>query len=374
MRTEPVDFFGHRGGVDVTADHGGREPFADIVGSSPALRETLQRVLKVAATDSTVLITGETGSGKELIARAIHHASPRAARPLVSLNCAATPPSLIATELFGHERGAFTGALQRRLGRFEAAAGGTLFFDEVGELPLETQIALLRVVQERQFERVGGTASIRADVRVIAATNRDLGAAVAAGAFRADLYYRLNVFPIELPPLRARKQDIRALAESFVARHARRLNKRIRAIDEDALARLEAYAWPGNVRELHNVIERSVILCESDVLSIDERCLAGTAAPTPIPARSLSRIVPFLAPEPRRLSSSGTLEEIEREAIVRALRSTNWMVGGSKGAAAALGLKRTTLQGRMRKLGITRHPAFEERTVARPLYAVTSRG
>ena len=326
----------------------------DIVGSSAALRAVFSRLAKVAPTDSTVLITGETGSGKELIARAIHRGSRRSARPFVSVNCAATPASLIASELFGHERGAFTGALQRRAGRFEVAAGGTLFLDEVGELPIETQIALLRVLQEREFERVGGTTAIRADVRVVAATNRDLQAAITAGTLRSDLYYRLNVFPIEVPPLRERKEDIRALVEVFVQRYARRANKTIRCISDKTVELLEAHAWPGNIRELQNVIERSVIMNESEVFSIDEGWLYRAPAPTQ-PARQPLRLVQFPAPESRLRESSTspvTLEEIEREAIVRALRSARWMVGGANGAAAILGLKRTTLQGRMRKLGI----------------------
>src|SRR2546421_1204317 len=251
--------------------------FDDIAGSSAALRAVLSHVAKVAPTDSSVLISGETGTGKELIARAIHKASRRSARPIISVNCAAIPASLIAAELFGHERGAFTGALQRRPGRFELAAGGTLFLDEIGELPTETQIALLRVLQEREFERVGGTTAIRADVRVVAATNRDLEAAIAAGSFRSDLYYRLNVFPIEIPPLRERREDIGALVKVFVERYARRAGKTIRRISKRTLALLEAYGWPRNIRELQNVIERSVILCESEVLSVDESWLSVPA-------------------------------------------------------------------------------------------------
>ncbi len=329
--------------------------FEEVVGSSPALRAVLLRAAKVALTEATVLITGETGTGKELIARAIHSGSARAAHPIVSVNCAASPASLIAAELFGHERGAFTGALQRRLGRFELAAGGTLFLDEVGELPIETQIALLRVLQEREFERVGGTTTIRANVRIVAATNRDLEAAIAEGTFRSDLYYRLNVFPIEVPPLRERREDIRALVEVFLARYARRAGKTIRGIRKETLALLESYSWPGNIRELQNVIERSVVMCESEWFSIDEDWLCRGALraqpggePARQPAGSESRL-----PEPSQ--SNATLEEIEREAILMALRSANWMVGGANGAAATLGLKRTTLQSRMQKLGIA-HP------------------
>ena len=329
--------------------------FDDVVGASPALDAVLSRVAKVAPTDSTVLVTGETGTGKELIARAIHRRSHRAARPMVSINCAATPASLIAAELFGHERGAFTGALQRRPGRFELAAGGTLFLDEVGELPPETQIALLRVLQEREFERVGGSSPIRADVRVVAATNRDLEAAIAAGTFRSDLYYRLNVFPIEVPPLRQRRGDIRALVEVFVHRYASRARKRIRRISRRTLALLEGYSWPGNVRELQNVIERSVIMCDSEVFSVDEGWLAREGLRAQ-PARQSLPLLPVSVSEVRPGApeqwNGVTLEEIEREAILGALRLTNWMVGGAKGAAAMLGLKRTTLQARMQRLGI----------------------
>lgn len=326
--------------------------FEGIVGASPALQAVLSRVEKVAPTDSTVLLTGETGTGKELIARAIHRRSARSVRPMVSVNCAATPATLIATELFGHERGAFTGAMQRRAGRFELAAGGTLFLDEVGELPMETQIALLRVLQEREFERVGGTTAIRADVRVVAATNRELEAAIAAGSFRSDLFYRLNVFPIEIPPLRERREDIPALVEVFLDRCARRARKTIRRISKKTLALVEAYPWPGNIRELQNVIERSVIMCDSEMFSIDERWLSRGAARTQ-PAQPPP--LEFPAPEFRPRESSQTdvtLEHIEREAILRALRSANWTVGGANGAATRLGLKRTTLQARMQRLGI----------------------
>jgi transcriptional regulator with GAF, ATPase, and Fis domain len=335
-------------------DESGEEGmFADIVGSSPPLLEVLSRAAKVAPTDSTVLLIGETGTGKELIARAIHRGSRRSGHPLVTVNCAATPASLIASELFGHERGAFTGALQRRAGRFELAAGGTLFLDEVGELPLETQVALLRVLQEREFERVGGTTAIRADVRVVAATNRDLGAAIAAGTFRSDLYYRLNVFPIEIPPLRERTDDIRELVEVLVDRHARRARKTIRQISERTIALLETYPWPGNVRELQNVIERSIIMCESDVFAIDDHGLTREATR----AQPVDQALPSArgaVSDARSAQSSIRLEEIERAAILRALRSANWMVGGANGAAAVLGLKRTSLQSRMQKLGILR--------------------
>src|SRR5262245_288696 len=261
-----------------------------IFGTSVALQATLNRAHKVAPTESTVLVTGETGTGKELLARAIHAWSTRAGGRFVSVNCAAIPQTLIASELFGHERGAFTGALQRRLGRFELAAGGTLFLDEVGELPLETQVLLLRVLQEREFERVGGTVSLAADVRIVAATNRDLRQAIAAGTFRGDLYYRLAVFPLEMPPLRERVGDIRLVVEHFVARWAREAGKTIRGIDPDSLARLEAHSWPGNVRELQNVIERSMIVCESETFTVDPTWLHGElplaeAKPALAPAR-----------------------------------------------------------------------------------------
>src|SRR5882672_3537520 len=242
----------------------------EIIGTSAALRSVLSLVSKVAPTDATVLITGETGTGKELVARAIHRRSDRASRAFVCVNCAAIPRDLIASELFGHEKGAFTGATQQRLGRFELASGGTIFLDEVGELPAETQIALLRVLQEHEFERVGGNRPVRTDVRVIAATNRDLQAAIGAGSFRSDLFYRLHVFPIEIPPLRERKEDILLLVEYFIDRYARKAGKNITTVDKKTLGLLESYPWPGNIRELQNVIERSVIVCETTSFSVDE--------------------------------------------------------------------------------------------------------
>jgi transcriptional regulator with GAF, ATPase, and Fis domain len=247
--------------------------FEEIVGTSAALQRVLSLLSKVAPTDASVLVTGETGTGKELVARAIHRRSHRSSRPFVSVNCAAIPRDLIASELFGHEKGSFTGALQRRLGRFEMAEGGTIFLDEVGELPLETQIALLRVLQEHEFERVGGTRSIQTNVRVVAATNRDLWAAIAAGSFRSDLFYRLNVFPIEMPPLRERQEDIPVLVEYFIDRCARSAGKKIRGIEKKSLDLLQSYPWPGNIRELQNVIERSVIMCETENFSVDETWL-----------------------------------------------------------------------------------------------------
>ena len=326
--------------------------FEGLVGASPALQAALGRARKVAATESTVLVTGETGTGKELLARAIHQWSQRAERPFVSVACAATPHTLIASELFGHERGAFTGALQRRQGRFELAAGGTLFLDEIGELPAETQVALLRVLQEREFERVGGTTPVRADVRIVAATNRDLERAIANGAFRSDLYYRLNVFPVELPPLREREGDLPLLVEHFVADYAPRAGRSIRGIDPRTLELLEAHSWPGNVRELQNVIERSLIVCESEVFSVDPSWLESGAREAAPPAAASETDVderPLLAP---RRPLPATLEEIQRKAILQALESTNGIIGGPRGAAALLGLKRTTLQARMQKLGV----------------------
>ena len=242
----------------------------EMVGTSAALQEVLSLVSKVAPTDATVMVTGETGTGKELVARAIHRRSRRSSRTFVSVNCAAIPRDLIASELFGHEKGSFTGAFQRRLGRFELAEGGTIFLDEVGELPVETQIALLRVLQEHEFERVGGTRSIKTNISVVAATNRNLQAAIAAGNFRSDLFYRLNVFPIEMPALRERREDIPALVEHFIDRYARKLGKNIRVVNSKTLELFQSYPWPGNIRELQNVIERSVIVCETENFSVDE--------------------------------------------------------------------------------------------------------
>jgi transcriptional regulator with PAS, ATPase and Fis domain len=303
------------------------------------LQAVLARVAKVAPTDSTVLITGETGTGKELVARAIHKRSPRASRAFVSVNCAATPPSLIASELFGHEKGAFTGALQRHLGRFELAEGGTIFLDEIGELPMETQIALLRVLQEREFERVGGTQSLRAEVRVIAATNRHLQAAIVAGTFRSDLFYRLNVFPIEIPSLRERQADIRMLVEYFINRYASKAGKKIRSIDKDCLALLQSYPWPGNIRELQNVIERSIILCDTESFSVDESWLSLESVSTP-PASQV------LAEE---------LVSHEKEIIEAALAETKGRISGPSGAAAKLGIPASTLESKIKTLKINKY-------------------
>jgi transcriptional regulator with PAS, ATPase and Fis domain len=314
--------------------------FEDIVGTSPALQAVLSRVSKVAPTDSTVLVTGETGTGKELVARAIHKRSHRSSRAFVSVNCAAIPRDLIASELFGHEKGAFTGATQQRLGRFELAEGGTIFLDEVGELPAVTQIALLRVLQEHEFERVGGTGSIQTNVRVIAATNRDLEAAIAAGMFRSDLFYRLNVFPIEMPPLRERREDIPLLVGYFVDRFARRAGKHFQAISKKSLDLLQSYPWPGNIRELQNVIERSVVVCETESFAVDESWLSR----------------PTLATEPVvQVELSGRLATQEKEIIEAALRECQGRVSGPTGAAAKLGVHRSTLESKISSLKINKY-------------------
>jgi PAS domain S-box-containing protein len=311
--------------------------FEEIVGTSPALQTVLSRISKVAPSDSTVLVTGETGTGKELVARAIHRRSRRASRAFVSVNCAAVPRDLIASELFGHEKGAFTGAIQRRVGRFELAEGGTIFLDEVGELLPDTQVALLRVLQEREFERIGGSRPIHMNVRVIAATNRDLEAAVASGTFREDLYYRLNVFPLEMPSLRERREDIPLLVEYFIDRYARKSGKNIRTVDKNTLQLLQSYPWPGNIRELQNVIERSVIVCETETFSIDER---------------------WLSRQPRDRRSGGKLHlsrklaDQEKEIIEEALRESQGRVFGPMGAAAKLGIARSTLESKIQSLHI----------------------
>ena len=314
--------------------------FEEIVGTSPALQVVLSRVIKVAPTDSTVLITGETGTGKELIARAIHKKSQRAQRAFVSVNCAALPLALISSELFGHEKGAFTGATQQRLGRFELANGGTIFLDEVGELPAETQVALLRVLQEREFERVGGSRSIKTDVRVIVATNRDLPTAIAAGKFREDLFYRLNVFPIEVPSLRDRREDISLLIKYFIDRFARKEGKNIGTVSNETLDLFQRYDWPGNIRELQNVIERSVIVSESGSFSVDESWLSqrplGTA-----PAKQLELR--------QRVAAE------EKQAIEAALKESRGRVFGPSGAAAKLGIARSTLESKIKTLKIDKN-------------------
>jgi len=310
--------------------------FEEVLGTSSALQSVLALAAKVAPTDSTVLIAGETGTGKELIARAIHKRSKRGEHSFVGVNCAAIPPSLTMSELFGHEKGAFTGAVQRRLGRFELAEGGTLFLDEVGDLPLETQIALLRVLQEREFERVGGTEVLQCDVRVIAATNNDLQSAIAAGAFRNDLFYRLNVFPIDLPPLRERKEDIPILVNYFVDRYAKRAGKKIDRIRKKSLQALQEYSWPGNVRELQNVIERSLIVVETNEFSVDQNWLSHEFQSSP---------------QLRPSAQAST----ERNQIEAALTQSNGKISGKNGAAAILGMPASTLESKIRALRINKH-------------------
>ena len=314
---------------------GSTSMFEEVLGTSSALQNVLALAAKVAPTDSTVLIAGETGTGKELIARAIHKRSKRGERSFVGVNCAAIPSSLIMSELFGHEKGAFTGALQRRLGRFELAEDGTLFLDEVGDLPLETQIALLRVLQEREFERVGGTEMLRCDVRVIAATNRDLHSAIAAGSFRSDLFYRLNVFPIELPPLRERKEDIPILVNYFVNRYAQRAGKEIDTIRKKSIEALQEYSWPGNVRELQNVIERSLIIVDTNEFSVDKNWLSHEFQSS------------------RRVGRASRIST-EQEQIEAALAQTKGKVSGAHGAAAKLGMPPSTLESRIRSLKINK--------------------
>src|SRR5580693_3043686 len=313
--------------------------FEEIVGSSEPLRKVIDQVSKVAPTDSTVLVLGETGTGKELIARAIHNRSKRSNRAFIRVNCGAIPPSLIASELFGHEKGSFTGATQRRLGRFESADGGTIFLDEVGDLPAETQVALLRVLQEREFERVGGTQTVSVDVRVIAATNRDLAAAVAEGKFRQDLFYRLNVFPIRLPALRERISDISLLVGYLIDRYAQKVGRKIRNIDTKTMELFHAYDWPGNIRELQNVVERAVILSEGETFFVDEAWL--------------TRATPKVAAASALLPTD--LAEREKAMIESALREAEGLVSGHTGAATKLGVPRQTLESKIRKLGINRH-------------------
>jgi formate hydrogenlyase transcriptional activator len=323
----------------IGADEDGRaRRFEQIIGNSPALRAVLEEVERVAPADSTVLIQGETGTGKELIARAIHNASPRSGHPLIKLNCAAIPFDLLESELFGHERGAFTGAIAQKIGRFELADNGTLFLDEVGDIPLALQPKLLRVLQEQEFERLGSGRTHRVNVRLVAATHRDLERMVKHNQFRGDLYYRLNVFPITLPPLRDRTEDIRPLVEYFVEIFSRKMGKHIASIPDDFLNAFESYSWPGNIRELQNVIERAVILSDEGLL------------PNPLQRTRGAKVVGF--------PISTTLKESERTLILGALEATAWVVAGPYGAAARLGMKRTTLIARMKKHGIFR-PAEE---------------
>jgi formate hydrogenlyase transcriptional activator len=316
--------------------------FEEIVGSSEVLRKVLTQVDRVAPTDSTVLIVGETGTGKELIARAVHKRSKRASRAFIRVDCAAIPPSLIASELFGHEKGAFTGALQKRLGRFESADGGTIFLDEIGELPAETQPALLRVLQEREFERVGSSKPIAVDVRVLAATNRDLKAAVARGAFRQDLFYRLNVFPIEIPPLRERVDDIPLLVEYLLERYAKKAGKRIRNIRKKTLELFQAYDWPGNIRELQNVVERAVILCDGETFSVEDTWLK----------RESSQSGPTVSNAGALTERESVLVQQEKKIIEAALAASEGRISGPVGAAAKLGMPRQTLDSKIRALRI----------------------
>ena len=313
--------------------------FEEIVGASPALKAVLARIDKVAPTDSIVFITGETGTGKELVARAIHKRSPRSSGAFVSVNCAAIPAALIASELFGHEKGAFTGAHQRRLGRFELAEGGTIFLDEIGELPIETQIALLRVLQDQKFERLGGNQPIRANARVITATNRDLKSAIEAGSFRRDLFYRLNVFPIEIPPLRERKEDIPILVEYFIHRYAGKLGKKIRSASRKTLDLLQSYSWPGNIRELQNVVERSIIVCDTEQFSVDEHWLVRESCQAQPAGQPLSDMLVIQT----------------KEMIEAALAESGGRVSGLSGAAAKLGMPPSTLESKIKSLKINKY-------------------
>lgn len=324
---------------ELRLEHG----FDDIIGDSDVLKQVLKQVEVVAPTDSTVLIQGETGTGKELIARAIHRLSGRSERTFVKLNCAAIPTGLLESELFGHERGAFTGAISQKAGRFELADKGTIFLDEVGEIPLELQSKLLRVLQEQEFERLGSTKTIHVNVRLVAATNRDLKRLVEERQFRSDLYYRLNVFPVTVPPLRERPEDIPILVRYFTQHYAVRMKKNIQTVPTETLDLLSRYAWPGNIRELENLVERSVILTQ------------GTDLHVPIAELQTASHSPAIS------TSTTTLEEAEREQILRALRGAKWVIGGSAGAAARLGIKRTTLQSKMQRLGIARpdSPAYD---------------
>ena len=317
--------------------------FEEIIGTSAGILKVMGQVSKVAPTDASVLITGETGTGKELIARALHSASPRAEKPFIKVNCAALPEGLVESELFGHERGAFSGAIQRRIGRFELAHTGSIFLDEIGELSLDVQVKLLRVLQEREIERIGDSQPIKTDVRIIAATNRDLPKQVAQGAFRADLFYRLNVFPIMVPPLRERKADIPLLTHFFVQKHAPRIGRQVESVDAQGMQRLVEYPWPGNIRELENIIERSLILNDSEVLQVESELLTGTTAK----ATATSASAPPAAP-------ANDLNSVQREHILSTLREVNWVIEGGHGAAVRLGLKPATLRHRMKKLGIGR--------------------
>jgi len=327
--------------------------FDEIIGASAGLMDVLESVRRVAPTDATTLIMGETGTGKELIARAIHSSSNRADNPFIKINCAALPAGLVESELFGHERGAFSGAIQRRIGRFELAQGGTIFLDEIGEVPADVQVKLLRVLQEREFERIGGNQTIKCDVRVIAATNRDLPKAIREGAFRADLYYRLNVFPIRLPALRERVADIPLLVQFFVQKYGPRVGRRMDTVAADTMHRLTHYQWPGNIRELENIIERALILATGAELKIDADVL-------PVSADDSERPTPAApAPAGPRAGEASGLDQVQREHIVNTLQKTNWVIEGARGAASRLGMKPATLRHRMKKLGISRERASD---------------
>ena len=317
--------------------------FEEIIGASRGLTSVLENVRRVAPTDATALVLGETGTGKELIARAIHSASQRADKPFIKINCAALPPGLVESELFGHERGAFSGAIQRRVGRFELAHGGTIFLDEIGEVPADVQVKLLRVLQEREFERVGGSQTIKTDVRVIAATNRDLPKAIRDGDFRSDLFYRLNVFPVTLPPLRARTEDIPLLVQFFVQKYGPRVGRRLDAVEPQTLQRLIEYPWPGNIRELENIVERALILATSSILTIEPELLP------------IIETTPAAPERPMELAGDDSdLNSVQRGHILGMLEKTNWVVEGERGAARRLGMKPATLRHRMKKLGISR--------------------
>jgi transcriptional regulator with GAF, ATPase, and Fis domain len=323
--------------------------FEEIIGASAGLARVMAKVTRVAATDASVLITGESGTGKELIARALHSRSTRADKPFIKVNCAALPVGLVESELFGHERGAFSGAIQRRIGRFELAHTGTIFLDEIGEMPLDVQVKLLRVLQEREFERIGNSHPITSDVRVLAATNRDLQKSMRDGGFRPDLFYRLNVFPIALPPLRERIGDLPLLTHFFVQKHAARLARRIEAVEAESMRRLMQYTWPGNIRELENVIERALILSSTPSLSIDPDFLGIEENISMLPVQEAAIESAPLPPNP-----GSDLDSIQREHILNVLREVDWIIEGGEGAAVRLGLKPGTLRHRMKKLGIKR--------------------
>jgi len=332
--------------------------FEEIIGASPGLLRVLESVRRVAPTDATVLINGETGTGKELIARAIHSASRRADRPFIKLNCAALPAGLVESELFGHEKGAFSGAVQKREGRFELANGGTIFLDEIGELPLDTQAKLLRVLQEQEFERVGSSKTLKVDVRVVAATNRDLRKAVREGDFREDLYYRLAVFPVELPPLRERAEDIPLLVQFFAQKYAPRVGRRVDGVEPETLLAFSRYPWPGNIRELENLVERALILNNSAALRVAPELLTVATHPDP-PQRMDNAAADEPPAETHDIESSG-LHHVQREHILRVLKATRWVIEGNAGAAVKLGLKPATLRHRMKKLGIAREMASRQ--------------